>query len=379
MQSKINKTRTYFTFLFTAYFALTLYRFIRPENILITSVIIFIGFISLIHSLYLIRKSHLWIYFYIYLLIIGYVISSIIVLRSERIWHVVLFILSNTGVAMILIKNYVYCWGTSFVFYLLAIFFITLILMGIHPDESLSAVSHNGISMLIIVACVTHYIVSFLNGKKLFLLPAILTFLISVWGSGRSGIISSFIILLGLTFIRFRINLKISFILGVTTLILIYYSLGSIVGSLGDISLFSNAASIYLARDAEAGPDIRFHLWQYYFNNLDFYKIVFGLNVFSEPWPRGQEFAYNYHNSYINLHLQTGLMGLFTISLFILSIIKFFFKNQIFFVLFLALSLRWLVDVGLYFETWDYLPFFFTFLSLIGKDFKPFIYSESKY
>jgi len=373
-----NKTRTYLTILFALYFGLTLFRFVFPANALVTSLVISMGISSLLYSFSAIRRWHLNIYIFVTLLILSHLISSLAVSRTERVGHVVLFILSNTGIAMLLIKKYIYSWGASTIFYLLAMVFIFLILSGFNPDENLAVVSHNGISMLIIVACITFYLVNFINDKDLVLLPAVLTLIISIWGSGRSGILSSFVILLGLTLIKFKINIKLSFLLGILILLCLYYFLENIVLNLVEIPFFSNAASLYLARTSEGGPDVRVDIWQNYFNNLDLYRMIFGANVLLDPWPEGKALAYNYHNSFINLHLQTGLMGIVIILLFALSLLKFFFKNQIFFILFLALSLRWLVDIGLYFESWDYLPFFFTFLSLLGRDFHAFSYTLNK-
>ncbi len=375
-----NKVRTFFTILFALYFGLTLFRFVFPANALVTSLVISLGITSLLYSISVIRRLHLSVYIFVILLICSHLISSLAVFRTERIGHMILFTLSNTGIAMLLIKKCIYSWGSSTIFYLLVFVFVLLIFAGFNPDENLSVVSHNGISMLIIVACVTLYVINFLNGKDLVLLPAVFTIIISIWGSGRSGILSSFIILLGLTLIKYKINLKYSFILGVCILLILFYSLENIVLNLIEVPFFTNAATLYLARTAEGGPDVRIDIWQNYIDNLDFYRIFFGVNVLLDPWPEGKALAYNYHNSYINLHLQTGFMGIVTILLTILALIKFFFKNQIFFILFFALSLRWLVDIGLYFESWDYLPFFFIFLSLIGKDFQYFLLNnKNKY
>ncbi|NQV76104.1 MAG: hypothetical protein HQ491_08640, partial [Bacteroidetes bacterium] len=265
---------------------------------------------------------------------------------------------------MILVKRYVYSWGASLVFYMMAAFSILLIFFGVDPDIHLSVVSHNGISMLIIVGCVTLYLLNFLNGKNIVILPAVLTFIICLWGVGRSGILSSFVLLLGLVLVKYKISIIRSCIIGGGLCALLYYSLDSIIMYVIDIPIFTKAASLYLSKAELGQSDVRWDIWQNYFNNLDLNRLIFGANVFTDPWPDGKILAYNYHNTYINLHLQTGFMGIATIVLCMLSLIRFLFKNQIFFVLFFSLTLRWFTDIGLYFESWDYLPFFFTFLAL---------------
>jgi hypothetical protein len=127
-----------------------------------------------------------------------------------------------------------------------------------------------------------------------------------------------------------------------------------------------NAVEIYLARNADE-DSVRLVLWANYLNNLDFFRLVFGANIFTDPWPQGEEFAFNYHNSWISLHSQTGLMGLVVIALVGFSLLKFWKNNKLFFVLFSAVITRWFTDAGIFFESWDFLVYFFIFYYLSGK------------
>jgi hypothetical protein len=134
-------------------------------------------------------------------------------------------------------------------------------------------------------------------------------------------------------------------------------------------SFFRNAIDLYQARSVE-GPDPRIEMWANYFNNLDLFRVIFGANILTDPWPKGKLFAYDYHNSFINLHSQTGFMGLIVLALIIFSLFKFYRTNRVFFFLFLTVILRWSTDIGLFFESWDFIPFFFIFYFLKDVHFR---------
>jgi len=106
------------------------------------------------------------------------------------------------------------------------------------------------------------------------------------------------------------------------------------------------------------------NMWANYFNNLDISRVIFGANVVEDPWPEGEINEYNYHNSFINLHLQTGLMGLVTLALIIFALFKFYKTNKVFFFLLLALILRSSTDLFIFFGRFDFIPFFFIFYYL---------------
>lgn len=108
----------------------------------------------------------------------------------------------------------------------------------------------------------------------------------------------------------------------------------------------------------------RFEIWDNYYANLDMLRLFFGSNIYTDPWPKGEELAYNLHNSFLRLFAYTGLMGLLTIILMNAALIYFFYKNKLFFILLLALIIRGFTDTIFFFESWDFLLFFFIFYFL---------------
>ncbi|TXT34505.1 MAG: Uncharacterized protein FD136_254, partial [Chitinophagaceae bacterium] len=231
--------------------------------------------------------------------------------------------------------------------------------------DALRVTSHNGISIMMLVACISLYIVLNIEKKEINLLPALLTLIISIWGIGRAGIISSLVLLLGLLSIKFVKRKKI---IGFTIVIIIIGSLyiNQITNIILNSSFFFGAVSNYLAKSSVMGPEERILIWENYFYNLDYLRILFGTNVFTDQWAEGFRLAYNYHNAFIALHSQTGFMGIIIMMIIIISLFKFYKTDKVFFFLFLTLVIRSYTDTFIFFESWDFIAYYFIFYFLIG-------------
>lgn len=359
-----------FGLLFSSYLALSMARFVWPAQLLMSFVLSILGLLALVLTSRTIEKRYLKLYSFIVLLLFYFLVSSLFVsARTERLGHVVLFIFANAGVALALVKGQVSRAGAYSVFYGLAAFFVFLIAAGVGARDALTATSYNGISMMLIAACISLYIVLGVDSRKIDLKPALVTALLCIWAIGRSGIISSVFLLGGLVLIDLQARIKSGyfyiFFFGFFLLVA-YLFFDNLIAFSQDNFFLGNAVDIYLARSADE-DSVRLVLWANYLNNLDLFRLIFGANIFTDPWPQGEEFGYNYHNSWISLHSQTGLMGLVVIGLVGLSLLKFWKNNKLFFVLFSTVIIRWSTDAGLFFESWDFLVYFFIFFYLSGK------------
>jgi hypothetical protein len=236
------------------------------------------------------------------------------------------------------------------------------ILSGVNADDAVTVVSHNGISMIILVACITLYLIVSIEFQKISLIPAVLTAIICIWGTGRSGILASFILLIGLILVKYDVKKHVVIII-LSPILILYLFFESIIALAIQIPFFTQAATNYLVR-ANGEPEARLDIWNNYFNNLNFSKFLFGVNPKIDPWPDGQILAYNYHNTFINLHAQAGLMGIITMLMLAVSFFKLIKYNKVLSILLLTLLTRWFTDTGLYFESWDFLPYFFSFIIL---------------
>lgn len=355
------------TVIFTLYLALTLIRFLNPAIVVLTSSVVVLGIVALIFTSFKVTKDNIVIYFLAIFLIIFFLTSSIVVLRDERIFHVVLFIIFNSGIALLLLKEKIYNLGPYFIFYVLCLFFLKKIIAREDPLYTLEIISGNGISMMMLVSCISLYIVNISQKKEVDIYPAIFTFLICLWGAGRSGILASFFILIGIFYVKYPLFFKFRYLIillcGLFIPLIHYFE--DVVLFLSGYSYFEGAALRYSVR-SESGPDSRLEMWGNYFNNLDISRVIFGANVLTDPWPDAELMAYNYHNSFIHLHLQTGLVGLVFILLIIFSFFELFRKNKILFILLVGFTLRAFTDAFIFFESWDFIFYYLIAYVLSG-------------
>ena len=365
-----NGNKVILTILFSLNLALSLISFLWDINPLI-KVNALLGLIGLIFLNTRIRNDYFQIYIYAVILALSFLVSSLFVWRTDwRIFTPIYFMSSGFGMAMILVRGKVYSWGGYIIFYSLSFYFLILMFTGVSGFSALKYCSHNGISTVILIACISLYVILSNENKKISLVPAVFTALISIWGIGRSGIISSLILLFGLFFVTFQAKAKNFFILIIFISYLIYLFQEAFLGFAIDYLYAGNAIENYIIRVGTLEGEARIGMWSNYFYNLDIFRFVFGVNVVEDPWPDKVINEHNYHNSFIDFHSQTGLMGLITIVILIFSLFSFFRTNKVFFFLLLALILRIFTDNIMFFGRFDFIIYFFIFYLLKSVKYK---------
>ena len=360
---KIPPAKYLSSIIFTLYLGISLIRYLWPGNLIITSSLVLLGLLALVLSSLKIHNKNILIYIFIGSLAAAFLFSSLFVHRTDRIGHVLLFILMSSGIALLLLGGNVRSKSVYQIFIALSFYFVYFIYIDVDPNDALIVVSRNGISEMMIVSCVCLYIVKNKDGGKIDLWPAFITLIVAVWAIGRSGIISSFILFVGLLLIKMRTRALYFYMICLTLLTSILYFKQFILMTY-DTPFFRPAVEYYLARTVEVGPDVRIALWANYLNNLDIFRVFFGANVHTDPWPDGGRYAYNYHNMFIHLHLQTGLMAVAIYMLILSALIKFWMTNKVFFVLLLTICIRGITDTFLFFESWDFVLYYFIFYYL---------------
>jgi hypothetical protein len=360
------------TIIYTLGLSFSLCSFIWNINIFI-KINVLLSFIALFILGKRNNRKNFLIYFYIVILIIFFLFSSFYVNRfGWRLLAPIHFIISGYGFSMILLRKCVFSWSGYFVFYALASYFISLILLGYSGDQALKWSSSNNISVIMLISCISLYIILDFENREIDLIPAILTLIISIWGIGRGGIISSFILFFGLLFIKFKnkaIYLYLLFLTLIMLCVVIYIYSDFLIEYAINNNYLSNAAFRFIERGDEfSESSARSDMWQNYFNNLDLQRLFFGANVEKDPWDSGVENSFNYHNSFINLHLQTGLVGLITIFFLFTALVNYYKKNKLLFLLLLVLITRSLTDTMIFFGRYDFIPFFFIF-TFINKSY----------
>ena len=195
------------------------------------------------------------------------------------------------------------------IFISVCLYFLGLMLFRQDPVYALKVCSGNGISIIILITVVSLYIVESRLSKKITLWPAAISFIICFWAGGRSGIISSFIILFGISYLclknkKFiRLFYLTSFYLFLVLITIFFYDY------LSDVYFFKSPLARFDSHSLAEEP--RLLMWANYFNNLNLENFIFGANVRNDPWPEKVLYNFDYHNSFINLHSNTGLFGFF--------------------------------------------------------------------
>lgn len=362
----INRS-TLYSLLFLAYLTLSLIRFTWPDQIVNSIIIGTIGLYCL-STIRIDRKLLTLILLFTFALIISFIVSSMMNLRFDRVIQNLIFILASSGIALLLTTGMVSLWAVNIVFWGLASYFIALMLLSTDPMLAIFT-SQNGISMMMLVAAISYYSISNSLNQKIDLKPALVTLIVSIWGTGRSGILVSFILFSGLIFLKFNSKI-IRASLVIFTILLVFVMSIPLYGDPDKIdafyqyfngTFFDNAILNY-SKTFDPIYTGRQGIYLNYLQNIDIFKFLFGVNPRTEYWPDGKLLDYNYHNSFMSLHAQTGFFGVIVMFLIILSFFKFLKSDKVFSLLILSFFLRWSVDSYLFFEFFDFIPLFFIFM-----------------
>ncbi len=246
-------------------------------------------------------------------------------------------------------------------FYLITLFFLCFLLMiyGINPNQFFPKSSRNTFSWLVLTGASLFYFIysrnNALNSYPIW--PALLGFLISLWGQGRSGIITTCILLCGVVFcnLGFQKNWK-----------KVLYASGILVFFVFVAFLFIHFRgadiSNVIARFSREGlrETQRISIIKNYLENITTMKAaVFGFNIKNDPFM--EHWNFNLHNSFLQLHYRIGISGFFLILLIVKGIIRKSKKSNIFSFIALALLLRILTDTVAFIQPFDFLLYYFIF------------------
>ena len=211
----------------------------------------------------------------------------------------------------------------GFCFYVVAMIFAYHWMSGTHPSHVLSS-SCNYISVILLLFISLYYFdmdagsVGFAG-----FLPAVLCFLLSIWGRGRSGILASGILLIGLIFLKLTsVNKKSKRLL----LLVAFLLMGAMAYLLINENAFNSLSWMLGSFQTEGFEDsARLLLWHEYFTTTfsSLKNLIFGTSL--RDMPLIVRFNSNPHNSFIYLHITYGLIG--TAVYFV-----FFFRSVIFYI-----------------------------------------------
>ncbi len=233
-----------------------------------------------------------------------------------------LWIITYAGPVAILLTKKVSYKATQVLFWITAFFYCVCAVLGIDPSTISETGSRNGVSANIIFVAVLLYLLQWNQTGKISLLPAIATFLICVYGQGRTGVLVGGLLLVfvGLYYL-FRVKgLRLS------RVVLILF-LATVVGYLLSTYFADYLVSMNSRFDREGLDTSRYDMWQTYLNLLwqNVGNFLLGAPV-SDSWLL-QQHGGNLHNSFFILHSHFGLVGVVAIVLMLLMYCNYSLRN----------------------------------------------------
>ena len=280
----------------------------------------------------------------------GFLISCIYNTKTDPGFS--LLILANFGMTYALLR-----WQMSPVYAFIpflgaAGYFLFAIVSGIGANAALafSDASRNAVSIIMINTCTLFYISLMQRGKRLSVIPALLTAIISVWSMSRTGAVASIILLLGIMSAN-RANRKKYVLSSIAVVLVAGAMLLSFAParekimehfSSSDGSIKYLTVSDYAARQS---------MLERYVDMMNFETFIIG------KYLKNTE-MYDPHNSFITAHALMGIHAFFLFALILVGLVRTFFTNRVLFTLLFVLSIRAYTDSFYFFGIYEFILFY---------------------
>lgn len=319
-------------------------------QLMLTACFVGIGICSTIFFVYKLKTNSL-----IVILIILLIFSSIsisFVSKNYRLVDVFLT-LSYFGIGLIPVFYRLNETVFKYMMYAMIVFF-TYHMFNDIPADQIFNVSRNFVSVLLLIGVSYHFISCFQNDKMPSIIITIISLVISIWATGRGGIIAFSLLLI---FLPFIVNVKTRY---KVLLIAIVISLSLFVF----YNFYDFLFEYGLGRFEEKGLEgARTTMNFDYFNNSigSIFNFLFG--SFLLDIPSIAEVDGNPHNSFIRLHVFYGFLGvLLFLILFVYAMLFYIRKHNYLFVLLLfVIVLRSYLDSTSFHGPFDPVIYFLLF------------------
>lgn len=223
--------------------------------------------------------------------------------------------------------------------------FVALFFLGWDVNNILPQNSRNFISVILLGLYSTALLLSKPERISMgMVLIAALIFLLSIWAEGRSGIVSSFL-LLTMASVSFFIQSR--FFRSKLWIFVLLFIFSWFFFFLYDFGMFDR---ISIKGFTDYSRE-RIFLW--YFSDITFFELFFGRNP--EDVERLSKFGFNLHNSYLAALAFVGVFYLFLLLLVVfLSAFK-YFSVPFIAIAVIPLSIRALTDIQIYVGKYDFI------------------------
>jgi len=266
-------------------------------------------------------------------------------------------LICQAGLVYYLIKRKLDSRLVYLLFSMVAAFFLFRAFTGVNPNLVLLASSRNHISSIMIFYTVFVYMTLSIPENKYPLLPVTILNILSLWAIGRSGIIASAVLLLGILIFR---KISIYYWLTILTMVVSVYIIVE-YDFLSKVNVFEKSFTLVKFRNNQILDDIRFVLMKEYIASINNpISIMFGNEY---DYLRGMSNS-NVHNSFITIHSRLGILGVLIIVYAIYKVIRYLIKMEVYGLLLLVILIRSFSDTILMPNQ----PFDFIFYYLLIKD-----------
>lgn len=252
-------------------------------------------------------------------------------------------------------------------FWFLVFYIIYRLSITFNP-EKVFINSRNYVSFYLIITVLPYYFLNSKNLKAASIFPALITFILSALSLGRSGILSSALILVIVIFFKTPKKLYkyrwliIIFFLGSSFYVFFIYFKDLLNITSFSSRVISETSGKYnsLGHFVESGG--RATIISDYSKSLNFFSFLFGSDL-SHPTSAALRYVINryghLHSSLLNMYAAIGLGAIIFLG-FVFHKLKYYYsQNKVLMFLLIAILLRSSTDVGLLFSYFDFVFWMF--------------------
>lgn len=279
---------------------------------------------------------------------IVFIILNSIMIRDGLLTGALISTIITGSLAYLILNKYIYHKSVYLIPFILSAGYIIYKLYLFGDPNMVFVNSRNYVSFILIVSIIPYYFVTFrdgLNAKLRFsYYPAIITFLISSYTFGRSGVVSSFIILLALLIYWGRNNMKRK--IGV-----LFFAIFIVLGFIYYLDVMNAYEELQRFKTMKDGG--RTNIIAELFDSNSYYNYLVGFDASQ----LATYITYGHlHSSLLNYFSVVGIIFFAYTLLCINFMYKLFLKNNYPMILLLvAFFIRISTDVGVGFSFMDYL------------------------
>lgn len=310
-------------------------------------------------------KFYKSLFFFTGLLLLGTILNQIFVLKSINGIFKIVDVLGQIGIALLLLNNMISLRNIQIIYFLFVFFYSFHIFYGTDPNTIYNQASRNLTSFIMIFLTILLLTFYYQEKNKIVIYPLIINTIICIWAIGRTGILLSFFLLIGVILVKLFKDKKhlyskilkmkknkkyhlIILIIFLSLLGVLIYSIPKIMGILAKYRF-----TLYSIEHEK-----RFEYIFDYFKHLDVKTLLLGFNNYEVSNIFN---IANLHNSYLSGHMRMGIMFVIALVIILMMILKGFKIQPLYSVFLVIILLRGFTDTILFNGNFDFILYYLLF------------------